>query len=221
MADPSKKTEVDTTKATDAEKKDEVKVEVEQIMTIEDGQSHSLPVFTWRLINLEVLHNITVIGRAVSTMEPRFTTRVMRTLTATRKKLNKEAMKNILNQAFPKGCKFGYSALKIVAQLIYVAKTGQSLIANPIFDSLPSSSTTTDDSMQVDPTPAPTTTEGEKDKDTKASSKKYSAPTEGENGDLILEGVAYLRLLLILMNLDAGKVEEVSRITAFCVMGLS
>jgi 26S proteasome regulatory subunit N3 len=75
--------------------------------------------------------------------------------------------------------------------------------------------------MQVDPTPAPTTTEGEKDKDTKASSKKYSAPTEGENGDLILEGVAYLRLLLILMNLDAGKVEEVSRITAFCVMGLS
>jgi hypothetical protein len=43
-------------------------------------------------------------------MEPRFTTRVMRTLTANRKKLNKESMRKILNEAYPKGCKFTYSS---------------------------------------------------------------------------------------------------------------
>lgn len=54
---------------------------------------------------------------------------------------------------------------------------------------------------------------GEKEKETdvsKASGKKYNAPVDGQSGDLIIEGTAYLRLLLVLMNLDAGKVEEVS-----------
>jgi 26S proteasome regulatory subunit N3 len=99
-----------------------------------------------------------------------------------------------------------------------IAKTGQSLIANPIFDSLPSSpAASTEESMQVDSasTPAPTTEGDEKEKETpKASSKpKYTAPVDGQTEDLILEGTAYLRLLLILMNLDAGKVEEVSQLS--------
>lgn len=52
----------------------------------------------------EVLSNIALIGRAVSTIEPRFTIRVLRTLNSTRKKLDKESLKAILNQAYPKGC---------------------------------------------------------------------------------------------------------------------
>lgn len=103
------------------------------------------------------------------------------------------------------------------------AKTGQSLIANSIFDSLPSApvtttstTTTADDSMQVDPAPALSTME-RVDKSSEPTShssagngRKYSPPLDAQTGDLIPEGVIYLRLLLALMNLDAGKVEEVS-----------
>lgn len=53
---------------------------------------------------VEVLNNISLIGRAVSTIEPRFTIRVLRTLNSTRKKLDKESLKAILDQAYPKGC---------------------------------------------------------------------------------------------------------------------
>ena len=129
----------------------------------------------------------------------------------TRKKLNKQSMRNILNEAYPKGC----TSIWVVVcnmMLTRVAKTGQSLIANPIFDSLPSTTSASkdDSAMQVD-----TSVEaaGEKEKETdasKASGKKYNAPVDGQSGDLIIEGTAYLRLLLVLMNLDAGKVEEVS-----------
>jgi 26S proteasome regulatory subunit N3 len=42
-----------------------------------------------------------------------------------------------------------------------------------------------------------------------ASAKKYSPPVDAATGDLVIEGVIYLRLLLILLNLDAGKVEQV------------
>jgi len=95
------------------------------------------------------------------------------------------------------------------------------LIANPIFDSLPSApAAPVEESMQVDSasTPAPTTEGEEKEKETtKVSSKpKYTAPVDGQTEDLILEGTAYLRLLLVLMNLDAGKVEEVSQQKSTC-----
>jgi 26S proteasome regulatory subunit N3 len=104
-------------------------------------------------------------------------------------------------------------------RLTVLAKTGQALIANPIFDSLPSTTSKDESAMQVDSS-APTTEVGETDKEkekeaSKASSgKKYTAPLDGQSGDLIIEGTAYLRLLLVLMNLDAGKVEEVSFLLA-------
>ena len=149
-------------------------------------------------------------------MEPRFTTRVLRTLTANRKKLDKESMRKILNEAYPKGC---MSRPLQSNSADSVAKTGQSLIANSIFDSLPAAPApapapaSADEGMQVDSasTPAPTTEGEEKEKETpKPSPRKYTAPVDGQSEDLILEGTAYLRLLLILLNLDAGKVEEVS-----------
>ncbi|WVW83688.1 hypothetical protein I302_105709 [Kwoniella bestiolae CBS 10118] len=136
------------------------------------------PVLT---VEEEILNNITLIGRAVSTIEPRFTIRVLRTLTTLRKKLSKAVLKNVLDQAFPKG-----------------SKTGQSLIANPIFSSLPS--TSSEESMEVDPTTDDTSTTTQK--------KKFSPPLDNGGNDLVPEGIIYLRLLLILLNLDAGKVVE-------------
>ncbi|OCF36915.1 26S proteasome regulatory subunit N3 [Kwoniella heveanensis BCC8398] len=156
----------------------------------------------------EILNNITLIGRAVTTIEPRFTIRVLRTLTTLRKKLDKDVLKKALDQAFPKG-----------------SKTGQQLIASPIFDNLPSApapaqaqaSSSSSDEMVVDPTPSTTIAAGdgakkdEEKKDTKekeASKKKAYTPPVDASGDLLPEGVMYLRLLLILANLDAGKINE-------------
>jgi len=111
MADLKKDTEKPVTTEGEGEKKVEVAPEVEQELSIEDGMSchvqFQLPSCIWlsgSLTFTEILGNITVIGRAVSTMEPRYTTRVLRTLTTTRKKLDKDHMRNILNQAFPQGC---------------------------------------------------------------------------------------------------------------------
>lgn len=39
-------------------------------------------------------------------VEPRFTNRVLRQLTTTRKRLNKHALRTVLNEAFPTGCEF-------------------------------------------------------------------------------------------------------------------
>lgn len=68
--------------------------------------------------------------------------------------------------------------------------------------------------MQVDPTPAVASTEvtDSADKAVKSSgsaSKKYTPPVDAQTGDLILEATAYLRLLLALLNLDAGNNEQV------------
>jgi 26S proteasome regulatory subunit N3 len=69
--------------------------------------------------------------------------------------------------------------------------------------------------MQVDPAPALASMERVDKSSSEATStstsnaRKYSPPLDAQSGDLIPEGVVYLRLLLVLMNLDAGKVEEV------------
>ncbi|OCF76375.1 26S proteasome regulatory subunit N3 [Kwoniella mangroviensis CBS 8886] len=165
--------------------KDEKKGEEEVAAQVEKPVVEE-PVLT---VEEEILNNITLIGRAVSTIEPRFTIRVLRTLTTLRKKLNKAVLKNVFDQAFPKG-----------------SKTGQSLIANSIFSSLPSSSS--EESMEVDPTDSTTTTTAGDTAATTQKKKKFSSPLDNSGNDLIPEGIIYLRLLLILLNLDAGKVVE-------------
>lgn len=111
----------------------------------------------------------------------------------------------------------------VVLDLIIIAKTGQSLIAHTIFDALPDTPTSTEakkaesSGMDVDTTPADSAVPaadgaavGPSSATGAAGSKKISPPLDGVTQDLIPEGVAYLRLLLILMNLDAGNVKEVS-----------
>ena len=51
-----------------------------------------------------MLVNIELIGRGVATIEPRLTARVLRTLTSTRRKVSKDVLRGVLNQAYPKGC---------------------------------------------------------------------------------------------------------------------
>ncbi|OXH42303.1 26S proteasome regulatory subunit N3 [Cryptococcus neoformans] len=138
----------------------------------------------------EILNNIALIGRAVNNIEPRFTIRVLRTLTSLRKKLTKNVLKSVLDDAFPKG-----------------SKTGQTLIASPIFSSLPESAPAVTEqqsnAMEVDssaPAAEGTTVPTPK--------KKFVPPIYPATGDLLPEGIVYLRLLLILANLDAGRIIE-------------
>jgi len=51
----------------------------------------------------EIIANISLIERAVQTIEPRFTNRVLRSLTAQRRKLNGKVLKDAVEQAYPKG----------------------------------------------------------------------------------------------------------------------
>lgn len=161
----------------------------------------------------EILNNIALIGRAVATVEPRFTTRVLRTLTSLRKKVTKPVLKDAIERAFPKGCT---SLAPHSFNADVAAKTGQALIASPIFSLLPEPPVKekVEASMEVDE-PA----KDDKDKDEKkegessrtptpAQPKKYVAPVDNSTQDLITEGIVYLRLLLILAALDAGKIAE-------------
>ncbi|KAK4687212.1 26S proteasome regulatory subunit N3, partial [Tremellales sp. Uapishka_1] len=129
----------------------------------------------------EILANITVIGRAVANIEPRFTIRVLRVLTTLRKKLTKLALKSVLEQAFPKN-----------------SKTGKELLGSSIFTSLPSS----ESEMEIDSTPAA------EEAAPAAVKKAFSPPIDAATQDLLPEGIVYLRLLILLSALDAGKVQE-------------
>lgn len=95
----------------------------------------------------------------------------------------------------------------------FAAKTGQTLIALPIFSSLPDSAPAAtekeSDAMEVD-TPVPATEGTAAEAGTSPSpKKKFVPPIDPATGDLLPEGIVYLRLLLILANLDAGRVVEV------------
>jgi 26S proteasome regulatory subunit N3 len=66
--------------------------------------------------------------------------------------------------------------------------------------------------MEIDSVPTEATPAEATASTSAAQAKKFSPPLDGISQDLIPEAVVYLRLLLILMNLDAGKVKEVSQL---------
>lgn len=51
----------------------------------------------------EIKSNVTLIERAVSTLEPRFTIRVLRSLTALRKRLDDKALCDAISEIYPQG----------------------------------------------------------------------------------------------------------------------
>ena len=59
----------------------------------------------------EIRINVALIDRAVSTLEPRFTHRVLRTLTALRKRIDDSVLRDAIVDLYPKGasCEFVYS----------------------------------------------------------------------------------------------------------------
>lgn len=97
------------------------------------------------------------------------------------------------------------------------------MIASSIFQDLPEAPKAAVEEMEVDPTPAAEpaaeTKEGEeaketgdkdkKAKNTAAAPPKYTAPIDPTTSDLLPECTVYLRLLMILANLDAGRVQQV------------
>ncbi|EKC99951.1 26S proteasome regulatory subunit [Trichosporon asahii var. asahii CBS 8904] len=157
----------DGEKTADEDKKDEVVEEKPEPLSVED----------------EILNNLQLIGRAVSTIEPRFTTRVLRTLTTLRKRLTKRQLADAITRAFPKG-----------------SKVGQQLIASDLFQGLPDTAPEAEAESMDD---GKDSKEGKKD----AVAKKYQPPVD-QTGELIPEGVMYLRLLIILAGIDAGLIEN-------------
>lgn len=51
----------------------------------------------------EIKSNIALIDRAVSTLEPRFTHRVLRTLTSLRKRIDDKVLRDSIEDLYPKG----------------------------------------------------------------------------------------------------------------------
>ena len=51
----------------------------------------------------DIKSNIALIERAVSTFEPRFTHRVLRTLTALRKRIDDKVLRDAIEELYPKG----------------------------------------------------------------------------------------------------------------------
>lgn len=51
----------------------------------------------------EIVTNLSLVDRAVSTLEPRFTHRVLRSLTSLRKKLNIKVLMDAIDLAYPAG----------------------------------------------------------------------------------------------------------------------
>ncbi|ORX36849.1 putative 26S proteasome regulatory subunit [Kockovaella imperatae] len=144
----------------------------------------------------EVLHHLTLIARGVTNMEPRFVIRVLRTLTTTRKKTSKKVLRTVLEKAYPSG-----------------SKTGQSLIASAVFQSLPDESAPELDSagadteMDVDAALKDVSKTDSSEPPKAVQPKKFSPPTDA-SGDLVVEGTVYLRLLLLLKAIDAKHIDE-------------
>jgi len=51
----------------------------------------------------EIKSNIALIEKAVSTLEPRFTHRVLRTLTSLRKQIDETVLRDTIEEVYPKG----------------------------------------------------------------------------------------------------------------------
>ncbi len=81
-------------------------------LTVEEGRPDSYI----KSDLIEILVNLNLIGKAVINIEPRFTIRVLRTLTTLRKRVTKSALRGVLEAAFPKGCEWAYKVHLLTSQ---------------------------------------------------------------------------------------------------------
>ncbi|KAM0750367.1 hypothetical protein T439DRAFT_348365 [Meredithblackwellia eburnea MCA 4105] len=146
-----------------------------------------------------VKHNLSLLDKAVSLLEPRFTTRALRSLPALRKKLGPKGHAEHLAQV-----------LRSTAILPHDSALQKSLLdflGNPAVPEPPATT------MDVDEKPAPTAAAAtlvaiadKTDKVSSATAKKDKLP-EGPLGALP-EGEVYLSLLVLLWLLDQKKYSE-------------
>lgn len=118
----------------------------------------------------EIKSNLILIEKAVSTLEPRFTHRVLRTLTSLRKRINEIVLRDAIEEVYPKG------GLQVSPVLLAIANTAaDSPVKKSLLSWLPAAPIV-DHSMDVDTTPTLSKT----------------SPVEP-----FPEGEIYLRLLII------------------------
>jgi len=128
----------------------------------------------------EIKINVALIDRAVSTLEPRFTHRVLRTLTALQKRIDDSVLRDAILAIYPKGasCQF-VSSRSVIEGGQIDNSVNQSLLSW-----LPSAPSPSDQSMEVD------------------SSAKPPQP------ELVPEAEMYLRLLILQHLLKSEDTQE-------------
>jgi 26S proteasome regulatory subunit N3 len=65
----------------------------------------------------EIKFNIALLEKAVSTLEPRFTRRVLRTFTTLRKKLDDGILRDAIEETYPKGSSFAFHDLSAIPNI--------------------------------------------------------------------------------------------------------
>jgi len=140
-------------------------------------------------------HNLSLLERSVKHLEPRFTSRVLRTLTATRKR--DERYPNVLATAVVEGTQpdsvVRQQLLSILPEPFVPQRNSQK--ETPI---------TSSDSMDVDSTSS--TTKPAESKSTPAAVDQPHKPVLEASAELD----AYLRLLVVILLVDSKKIDQVS-----------
>jgi len=130
----------------------------------------------------EIKSNVLLIDRAVTTLEPRFTHRVLRTLTALRKRIDDSVLRNAIESIYPKGLpmrRSGPDPFPFTSYFLLDHAVKKNLLAW-----LPTGPSSTGQEMDVD-----------------TSSKSSQA-------ELVPEAEMYLRLLILLHLLASEDTQE-------------
>lgn len=99
----------------------------------------------------EIKSNVVLIEKAVSTMEPRFTHRVLRTLTALRKRINDVVLRNVIEETYPKGMELMEEFIERMLNFSVDSSSKKNLLVL-----LPPAPKPVDHSMEIDSALAPT-----------------------------------------------------------------
>lgn len=155
--------------------------------------------------------------RAIITLEPRFTARVLRSLTGLRKRLDRESLLEIVGQAYPDTEREKATKTKLI-ELINLLPTAESKAEKTKQNA---------DEMEVEAEGHPTTSvvadatsmDVDAPKEEKPEKKEKEAIHVG--GDSLPEGDVYLRLLVILGLLDVNALNEAADLALSTVQLIS
>lgn len=136
-------------------------------------QEESKPVPVHPLV--EIKNNVALIDRAVTTLEPRFTHRVLRTLTALRKRIDASILRNAVETIYTKGWSVDHICFIVTRMNAYFIDTS---LKNTLLAWIPDASDSDDQTMEVD------------------------APSKTPPTEVVPEVEMYLRLLILYQLLE-------------------